>query len=97
MPKHDKTNTITCVATTDYDQPRHVSYLIRVFTVRITKSWAIGYQMIRSGLLDVEGELNPGACATFSWVKKFKIIPEFMILMLICHRNQSQKTEQSRS
>ena len=47
--------------------------------------------MIRSSLVDFQDDLNPGACATFSWVKNFKIIPEFMILMLIYHRHQSQK------
>ena len=40
---HDKTNKMTCVLSKDSDQPEHPPSLIRVFTVRMKKHWALNY------------------------------------------------------
>ena len=42
-PYRDKTNKMACAPSDDSDQPGHPSSLIRVFTVRIKKSWVLSY------------------------------------------------------
>ena len=38
-PTHDKTNKMACVPSKDSDQPGHLPSLIRVFAVRMKKTW----------------------------------------------------------
>ena len=39
-PPHDKTNKMICASSEDSDQPGHPRSLIRVFAVRLKKTWA---------------------------------------------------------
>ena len=45
-PQHDKTNKMTCAPSTDTDQPGHLPSLIRVFRVRMTTPWVLGYSFV---------------------------------------------------
>ena len=40
-PAHDKTKTMACAPSEDWDQPGHPPCLIRVFAVRMKKAWSI--------------------------------------------------------
>ena len=44
-PPHDKTNKMACAPSQDSDQPGHPPSLIRVFTVRMKKAWALSYPL----------------------------------------------------
>ena len=42
-PPNDKTNKVACAPSEDTDQPGHPPALIRVFAVRMKKSWVLSY------------------------------------------------------
>ena len=44
-PPHDKTNKSACAPSEDSDQPGHPLSLIRVFAVRVKKSWVLSYPL----------------------------------------------------
>ena len=44
-PPHDKTNKMACEPSKDSDQPGHPPSLIRVFTVRMKKTWVLSYPL----------------------------------------------------
>ena len=44
-PPHDKTNKMACAPSEDSDQPGHPPSLIRVFAVRMKKSWVLSYPL----------------------------------------------------
>ena len=60
-PPHDKTNKIACAPSEESDQPGHPPSLIRVFAVRMKKTWVYGYplstqrRLIRLGICHFVG------------------------------------------
>ena len=44
-PRHDKTNKNECAPSEDSDQPGHPPSLIRVFAVRMKKTWVLSYPL----------------------------------------------------
>ena len=44
-PVHDKTNKMACVPCEDSDQPWHLPNEIRVFAVRMKKTWVLSYPL----------------------------------------------------
>ena len=65
-PQHGKTNEITCAPSEDLDEPGHPPSLIRVFAVRMKKSWVLSYPMsaqrrLWSDWMDAWSESSRGA------------------------------------
>ena len=63
-PPHDKTNKMACAPSEDSDQPGHPPSLIRVFTVRMMKTWTLSYPLsaqrrLRSDWADAQTDLSP--------------------------------------
>ena len=47
-PAHDKTNKMACAPSEDSDQPGRPPSLIRVFAVRMKKTWVLSYPLSAS-------------------------------------------------
>ena len=71
-PPPDKANKVACAPSEDSDQPGHPPSLIRVFTVRMKKAWALSYpfsaqrKLIRLGGCPGWSESSLGA-QSFCW------------------------------
>ena len=72
-PPHDKTIKVACAPSEDSDQPGHPPSLIRVFTVRLKKQWALSYPLraqrrLWSDWADAQADLNLcWAHSSFCW------------------------------
>ena len=72
-PQHDKTNKMACASSEDSDQPGHSPSLIRVFAVRMKKTWALNYPLsaqrrLWSDWMDKPKTLQTGRMPRLIWV-----------------------------
>ena len=70
-PPHDKTNKMACAPSEDSDQPGHLPRLIRVFAVRMKKTWVLSYPFTVKTLIRLgrcPGWSESSLCAlSFCW------------------------------
>ena len=76
-PPYDKTNKMTWAPSEDPDQPGHLPSLIRVFTVRMDKHWALNYLFEHT----VKTLIRQGGCPGWS---ESSLGDHVILLVLLC-------------
>ena len=100
-PQHDKTNKMTCAPSEDSDQSGHPPSLIRVFTVRMKKSWVFSYplsaqwRLIRLGGCPDWSESSLGAqviLLVLSWCDTFFLLSQYQCILSLIGTNNVHKS-----